>query len=226
MRKVSFFFGLMILAGSLWSVAASAGELQVIVEGLSNNERDGPQADYAEAVRDAKIKAIQRAGVAIRSSTKVDKGVLEEDLIEAESKGVLLPGYQVIKVGYGQDGAYHVVLVGRIRIGTDDLKRAISGKAEKGSYAFIVKEGSHIRKIEDLRGAVVATDSQGLRLIKEQTGISFFLNEIGIHRFEPVDTLDYALRLLQYDTAHALISTSGNCLQILSQKNGFRGLEP
>jgi len=48
--------------------------------------------------------------------TTVKDMVINEDYIESKSVGVLQPGYEVIDIGYINDGTYQVVLVGKIRL--------------------------------------------------------------------------------------------------------------
>ncbi len=52
----------------------------------------------------AKLQAIERAGVEIASVTKVENFTLQYDMVESRAKAVLLPGFQIIDMGYQRDG--------------------------------------------------------------------------------------------------------------------------
>lgn len=222
---------LVIMIGASLSFATTM--LPVIIEGISDNNRNGVQKDFKEAVLDAKIKAIERAGIAISSQTTVDKGVLYEDIIETQSRGVLLPGYEIIKVGYGEDKAYHIVLVGQIMVKGQEIKLpqqsgitgSPSAQADDSSYSFIVKENSYIKNLQYLRGATIVTDKESFKVIQERVGIRLFLNKLGIYKFKEVDNLDEALVALKYNTADALLSTTANASNLLSERGGVRVLK-
>ncbi len=64
---------------------------------------------------DARIKAIERAGVKIESSTLVNNFELLFDFVESKSKGVLLPGFEFVEFGYDENGVYKVLLIGNVQ---------------------------------------------------------------------------------------------------------------
>jgi len=107
---VGFSLGVALLAFS----AVAQDVIDVTVQGISDGVQDSKQRDWDEAIMDAKLKAIEKAGVSIEAVTTVENFVLKKDWIESRAKGVLLPGFQIVDVGYGADGLYHVVLVGKI----------------------------------------------------------------------------------------------------------------
>ncbi len=92
--------------------------IDVGVRGISDANRDGVQQDRLEAIMGAKRQACERAGVHIESTTTVENFQTVYDLVESQAEAVLLPGFQIIDNGYGEDGAYSVVLVGRIKMAT------------------------------------------------------------------------------------------------------------
>ncbi len=63
----------------------------------------------------AKLLAIERAGIEIEAITQVENNVLKYDLIESYSKGILLPGFEIEDIGYQTDSTYLVILVGKIQ---------------------------------------------------------------------------------------------------------------
>ena len=71
--------------------------------------------DSQRAMIDAKIKAIERAGVKIESSTIVNNFELLLDYVEGKSKGVLLPGFEFVEFGYDENGVYKVLLIGNVQ---------------------------------------------------------------------------------------------------------------
>lgn len=78
-----------------------------------NNLKD----DYNEALVDAKIKAIERAGVKIDSITKMENFEIKSDMVEAQAKGTIEPGYEIIEVGYDENGVYKILMIGKVRTG-------------------------------------------------------------------------------------------------------------
>lgn len=89
--------------------------IEISIKGIDDGKRTTKQKDYNEAVLFAKMQALERAGVEIKSETTVKDLVLQQDLIELKSEAVLLPGYQIIDIGYVADGTYQVVLVGKLK---------------------------------------------------------------------------------------------------------------
>lgn len=89
--------------------------IDVSVQGISDGIKNSKQQDRDEAEMDAKLKAIERAGVNIRSLTEVENFVLKKDLVQSKAAAYLMPGFQIIDIGYGADGLYHVVLTGKVR---------------------------------------------------------------------------------------------------------------
>lgn len=99
----------------LTPVTAAADTLSVTIKGLDDGKQTTRQQDYREAVLDAKRQAIEQAGVKVTSKTTVVNATLQEDFIESQAEAVLLPGFQVIDIGYIADGTYQVVLSGRVQ---------------------------------------------------------------------------------------------------------------
>ena len=114
-------FFVIILFG-LSIVSASQDVIDVAVKGISDNSRDGAQKDRQEAIMDAKRQACEKAGVQIEARTTVENFQTIYDLVESQAAAVLLPGFQVIDNGYGEDGTYSVVLVGKIRTNISESK--------------------------------------------------------------------------------------------------------
>jgi hypothetical protein len=102
------------------SVAASQN-LDVTIKGLDDGKKSTRQQDYREAVLDAKRQAIEQAGVKVTSKSTVVNARLQEDFIESQAEAVLLPGFQIIDIGYTADGTYQVVLSGKVQMAKDVL---------------------------------------------------------------------------------------------------------
>ena len=98
--------------------------IDVAVKGISDNARDGAQKDRQEAILDAKRQACEKAGLKIEAKTTVENFQTVYDLVETQAAAVLLPGFQVIDNGYGEDGTYSVVLVGKVRTAITESKSA------------------------------------------------------------------------------------------------------
>lgn len=92
--------------------------IDVLIKGVDDGIKTTKQRDYLEAVMNAKLQAIERAGVEIRSITVVENFQLKYDLIENKAGAVLLPGFQIIDMGYQTDGTYQVVLSGKVQVGS------------------------------------------------------------------------------------------------------------
>ena len=92
-----------------------AGVIEVHIQGFDDGIRSTKQRDYEEAVLVAKRRAIEKAGITIQSKTTVKNLMLEKDHIEAQSDTVLLPGYQILDVGYLENGSYSIILIGKTK---------------------------------------------------------------------------------------------------------------
>lgn len=97
------------------STKSNHGVISIHIKGLDDGVKTTKQNDFKEATLFAKREAIERAGVEIKSLTTVKDLVLQQDYIESKSEGILLPGYEVVDVGYDEDGTYNVVLIGKIK---------------------------------------------------------------------------------------------------------------
>ena len=95
---------------------SDAETIDVQIKGIDDGVKTTKQLDYKEAVLFAKHEAIERAGVKIKSMTSVKDFVLNADYIDSKAEGVLLPGYDILDMGYSEDGTYQVVLVGKIAV--------------------------------------------------------------------------------------------------------------
>jgi hypothetical protein len=117
--------------------------IEVQIKGVDDGKKTTKQLDYMEALLDAKLKAIERAGVEIQSITKVENFQLKYDLVESKAKAVLLPGFQVEDMGYQIDGTYQVVLAGKIQVG--ELGKT---KKSKGAYWGKLRVEPKIMEVE------------------------------------------------------------------------------
>lgn len=88
--------------------------IDVTEHGISNGQRDSKQQDRDEAILDTQLKAIENAGVNIKSIMEVDNYVLKKEWIESRDEAFLLPDFKIIDIGYGEDGVYHIVLSGKV----------------------------------------------------------------------------------------------------------------
>ncbi|HBE72526.1 MAG TPA: hypothetical protein DDW31_00195 [candidate division Zixibacteria bacterium] len=109
-----------VLIALLSASAAFAQTLDVTIKGLDDGRKTSRQQDYREAVLDAKRQAIEQAGVKVTSRSTVVNARLSEDFIESQAEAVILPGFQVIDIGYTADGTYQVVLSGKVQLVLDE----------------------------------------------------------------------------------------------------------
>jgi LysM repeat protein len=98
------------------SVPARCETIDVHIKGIDDGVESTRQKDYKEAVLFAKREAIERAGVKVKAMTTVQDLVVNSDYIESQAEGILLPGYDIVDVGYTEDGTYQVVLVGKVAV--------------------------------------------------------------------------------------------------------------
>ncbi len=115
----------------------------ISVKGISDNKNDGYQKDRQEAIMDAKRQACLKAGVSIKSSSTTENFITTYDYIESKSDAILLPGFNIMDIGYVDNGTYNVVLVGKIKtsIGSDESKTSKKNqklKVEEASLLNII----------------------------------------------------------------------------------------
>ena len=132
---------ILLAAALLMFPVPNQAAIQVIEEGLSDAVDNGEQRDYLEAVMDAKLKAIEKAGVSIKALTVVENFELKQDLIESKAEALLLPGFVIKKIGYDEKRVYHVVLVGEIQAATEE-----TGSGLILTFGSIVSADSEIMK--------------------------------------------------------------------------------
>jgi hypothetical protein len=107
------------IACGLILFCASSGITETIdvnIKGVDDGVRTGRQQDYREAVMHARLQAIELAGASIESIMRMAKFQLKYDAAESKSNTILLPGFQIIDIGYAVNGTYQVVLVGKLKI--------------------------------------------------------------------------------------------------------------
>lgn len=90
-------------------------DIQVTIKGYDDGIKTNKQQDYKEALTNAKIEAIERAGSEITSITRITNFEMKSKEVESKAEAALLPGYDVIDIGYQTDGTYLVVLSGKIK---------------------------------------------------------------------------------------------------------------
>ncbi len=88
--------------------------IDVVEQGISVGVRNSKQQDRDEAIMNAKLKIIERAGVDVKSITSFDGLPQRINWIKKQSQAYILPGLKIVDVGYDKDGLYHIVLVGKI----------------------------------------------------------------------------------------------------------------
>ncbi len=112
--------------------------LDISIHGISDGIINSKQRDRDEAILDAKIKAIERSGLTIQTHTVIEDFKLKKDFIESKAKAYLMPGYNILDIGYGEDKLYHVVLVGKlIKIDINEQKDTSSHLAKEDKFSRI-----------------------------------------------------------------------------------------
>ncbi len=110
-------FVLVVLAIVMITGLARAEVIDVNIKGVDDGVKTSRQRDYKEAVLFAKREAVERAGVKIKSMTTVKDMVVNSDYIESKAEAALMPGYQIMDIGYQSDGTYLVILIGKVKSG-------------------------------------------------------------------------------------------------------------
>lgn len=90
--------------------------IDVLIKGIDDGIKASVRQDRDEAMLDAKLQAIERAGVKIDSLTQVENFTVKKDMVEQQSKAVLMPGFQIVDSGYQRDGTYLIILSGKIKL--------------------------------------------------------------------------------------------------------------
>ena len=111
LRKGFLLFAILILIPSF----VLSETIDVMIKGIDDGVKTNRQQDYNEAVMNAKLQAIERAGVEIQSITQVVNFQTRFDMVESKAKAVLMPGFQIMDIGYLKDGTYQVVLSGKVQ---------------------------------------------------------------------------------------------------------------
>ncbi len=155
MRTISVLLGIsfqLFLLPSLCSAQTS----DVLIKGIDDGVNSSKQQDYREALMNAKIEAIERAGIEIKSITRVVNFQTKYDLVESKANAVLLPGFQVMDMGYQKDGTYQVVLSGKVKLKDKDRDTVIF-EINNARLSLEEKEETKIKE------TIFFRDSKGLR---------------------------------------------------------------
>lgn len=112
LRKGFLLFAVFLLTPSF----AFTETIDVKIKGVDDGVKTTKQQDYKEAVLFAKREAVERAGIKIKTLTTAKDFVVHSDYIESKAEAVLMPGYEVVDIGYTEDGSYQIVLIGKISI--------------------------------------------------------------------------------------------------------------
>lgn len=144
MKRITYivFFALLLVP-----CISYAETIDVQIKGVDDGAKTTKQRDYKEAVLFAKREAIERAGVKIKSMTTVRDLVVNSDYIESKAEAVLMPGYNIIDIGYTTDGTYQVVLVGKVKtvsegIDSKELRyaKSLMDRGEKAKAKKIITD--------------------------------------------------------------------------------------
>jgi hypothetical protein len=90
--------------------------IDVKIVGYNDGKKTRKRKDFREALLNAKRQAIERAGVEVKAKSTVKNFKVEEDFIETQARAVLLPGFEVIDIGYTEGGTYNVMLIGKVKV--------------------------------------------------------------------------------------------------------------
>jgi hypothetical protein len=125
----------------------------VMLRGYDDGVKSSRQNDYQEAVLNAKLMAIERAGGKLSSFTQVENFQVKYDMVETKSEAYLLPGYNLMDMGYQEDGAYLVILSGRIKYAEE---------VKPGSVKLVINNYKDMRQIGDNISNDLVNDGGGI----------------------------------------------------------------
>jgi hypothetical protein len=160
---------LFVLLTSAWLFAQNV--IEISVKGISNQQNDGPQQDRLEAILDAKRQACEKAGMKIESTTTMENFQVVYDLVETEAASVLLPGFQLVEIGYVQDGTYQVVLSGKIKILGEE--ETISTKEIR--YAKSLNDSGKYAECEAILQKYIDSDDPAVSAELKEEAFYYFL---------------------------------------------------
>lgn len=103
-----------ILALLIPITAFAQQSVDFAVEGVSDSVKNSLQQDREEALLDAKLKAIEQAGVPIQTVIAMEDFELKKDWVEKTAEALISPDFQIIEFGYGEDSLYYVALFGKV----------------------------------------------------------------------------------------------------------------
>lgn len=89
--------------------------------GTDDGIKSNREQDYKEALLDAKIKALDRVGIQIKTETEISDYNVIKEIVESKSEGVILPGMSITEMGYSDDGFYQVLIIGEIKSGANGV---------------------------------------------------------------------------------------------------------
>jgi len=142
--------------------------IDITVKGISNSENNGAQIDRQEAIMDAKRQACEKSGVKLQSSTNVENFQVTFDYIESKAAAVLMPGFNVVDVGYMADGTYQVVLSGKVKvIKQEDEEEHISAKELRYAKSLHDK-GEHYESSKLLEKYINSEEENVSEALKEE----------------------------------------------------------
>lgn len=179
----------------LSATAVYAQSFDVNVRGVDDGVKTSKQQDYKEAVMNAKLQALERVEN-VDAIRKITNFQLRHETIEAKAKKVLLPGFQIVDVGYVEDGTYQVVLVGKIQKGGGGAQggQAASGLGGASEPDQDIREALQLHKLGQTKKAIVLLDQAIRREDLDTRTQALFLKGL-IYADEP-GTLPRATRVL------------------------------
>ena len=126
--------------------------IDVLIKGVDDGLKTNQQQDYREAVMNAKLQVIEGAGDEMVSLTKVVNFKVKYDMVESRAKAVLEPGFQIIDIGYLEDGSYQVVLSGQVKTARNvDKEKREAQQAKKGTAEAKKKSAELEKKAHEIK---------------------------------------------------------------------------
>ncbi len=105
----------------LFLTPSFSATIDINIKGVDDGIKIEQKKDYMEAILSAKLEAIKRSGMKIKPMATVDEMVENLKYIEEKSESVLFPGYQIMDIGYQEDGSYLIILTGKVKTVTESM---------------------------------------------------------------------------------------------------------
>jgi len=101
------------IVAKLKTLEFTGKKVSLHIKGTNDGERTSMAVDRAEAIDNAKLVALSKAGFSIDNLMHEEDLVKRHSMIEDKSSQIIVPGYKINDKGYQKNGTYLVILNGK-----------------------------------------------------------------------------------------------------------------